>query len=78
MRSSPTPESLLLSAVGFAKLFVRGHRDLDEGVFSVLKAEFSDKEIVELFAYMSFICASQMFGASFDLKPRETYESLDT
>ena len=72
------PDPRISLAVGFAQLFVRDHREIDEGIFSVLKTEFSDKEIAELFAYMSFICASQMFGASLDLKPRETYESPGT
>ncbi|WP_428419916.1 carboxymuconolactone decarboxylase family protein [Methylibium sp.] len=61
-------------AVSFAQLFARDHRDIDEAAFSTLKAEFSEKEIIELLAFMSFFCASQMFGASLGLKPGKTYE----
>lgn len=65
-------------AVGFAQLFVRNHQDIDDSSFNVLKTEFSEKEISELFAFMSFICASQMYGASLGLKPRGTYEQPHT
>jgi alkylhydroperoxidase family enzyme len=67
----PDPRTSL--AVGFAQLFVRNHQDIDDSAFNVLKADFSEKEISELIAFMSFICASQMFGASLGLKPRDTY-----
>lgn len=65
-------------AVGFAQLFGRNHRDIDDSIFNALREKFSEKEIAELFAFMSFICASQMFGASLGLKPRENHERADT
>ncbi|MCK9388054.1 MAG: hypothetical protein M0Q22_06640 [Sulfuritalea sp.] len=68
------PDQKTLLAVDFAKRFVLGAKNIDDSAFNKLRTEFSEKEISELLAFMSYFCASQMFGASLGLKPAETYE----
>jgi alkylhydroperoxidase family enzyme len=67
------PDRRTSLAVGLAQRFVQDHRNIDTTTFEALRAEFSEKELCELFAYMSFFCASQMFGASLGLQPAEEY-----
>jgi hypothetical protein len=54
-------------AVTFADLYAKG-LDLDDATFEVLRAEFSEQELVELFAFVCLITASQRFGALFRLE----------
>lgn len=61
-------------AVGLAQLFVQSHQDLDEHVFAVVNQAFSEKKIAELFAFMVFLCVSQMSGALLGLKAGDAYE----
>lgn len=75
-KSQPDPKTAL--ALALAELFVRNHEVIDDPILCALKNEFSEREIAELLAFMSFTCASQMFGASLGLKPRETYERSDS
>ena len=65
-------------AVGCAEIFAQNPQDMDESVFDLLKTEFSEAEISELFAFMSFLSASQRFGAALGLESRETYEHVNT
>lgn len=54
-------------AVQFAKLW-KNHREITEEHISFLKNSFTEAEISELCALISFFCASQQFGASLGLK----------
>ena len=79
MAKAGRPDEQLLDqktflAVDFANSFVRGAKNIDDSAFNKLKTVFSEKEISELLAFISFFCASQMFGASLGLKPAKTYE----
>lgn len=62
-------------AVAIAQRVVENHRDFTDADFSTFKQVFSEAELSELFAFICFICASQMFGASLRLMPWQTYES---
>jgi alkylhydroperoxidase family enzyme len=50
-------------AVGFAEVFLKQKGDLSDDQFKVLKEYFSDAEISELCAFITFTTASQHFGA---------------
>jgi alkylhydroperoxidase family enzyme len=56
-------------AVAFAEVFLKQRGSIYESVFQVLKQSFSDQEISELCAFISFTTASQYFGAMLGLKP---------
>ena len=56
-----------LAAVKFADMFCKNSVDTKE--FEKLKSVFKDDEISELCAFISFISASQKFGATLDLQP---------
>lgn len=58
-------------AVGFAEVFGIQGSNVQDGLFKVLKESFSDEEISELIAFISFTSASQTFGALMDLRPEE-------
>lgn len=57
----------ILAAVKFADMFCKNSVDTKE--FEKLKSLFKDDEISELCAFISFISASQKFGATLDLQP---------
>jgi alkylhydroperoxidase family enzyme len=42
-------------AVGFAQLFVAGHKDIDSKQLHVLREHFTDQELVELVAFGSIL-----------------------
>jgi alkylhydroperoxidase family enzyme len=50
-------------AVGFAEVFLKQKGDISDPTFNVLKEYFSDVEISELCAFITFTTASQYFGA---------------
>ncbi|TGN17393.1 carboxymuconolactone decarboxylase family protein [Leptospira idonii] len=54
-------------AAAFADLFVKDHLSISQSHFQILKEEFSDKEIAELCAFISFTSASQKIGRIFHL-----------
>lgn len=56
-------------AVGFAEVFLKQRGRINESFFHVLKETFTDCEISELCAFISFTTASQYFGAMLSLKP---------
>lgn len=56
-------------AVTLADLFVKDHLTIDDQVFAVLREEFTDQELSLLCAYISFVTASQRFGALLRLRP---------
>ena len=49
-------------AVQLAKQFAEDHRLIDEGMLEVAKEHFSNAEIVELVAFISFMWAGGAFG----------------
>jgi len=67
-------------AVAFAETVLTNIQDLrsiDDTVFDVLKAEFSDAEIVELSVWTLFMIAGQAFGALMRIRestPEELHE----
>ncbi|MEU7748944.1 hypothetical protein [Nonomuraea sp. NPDC049158] len=65
--SHPDPKESL--AVALAELMLQGPRDITDAQFDVLRSEFSDAEISELLAWITFITASQTIGAVLQLKP---------
>lgn len=56
-------------AVTFAHTFVHNRKAIDDTMFHVLKQYWTEKEIVELCAYVCFITASQQLGFLFQLQP---------
>lgn len=55
------------AAVVFAKLCCENHKNLSDEDLEDLKQNFTEPEIAELCALISFFCASQKFGASLAL-----------
>lgn len=55
-------------AVGFAEVFLKQKSEIAESSFEVLRESFSEEEISELCAFISFTTASQYFGAMMKLK----------
>jgi alkylhydroperoxidase family enzyme len=58
-------------AVGFAQLFASGHKGIGARQIEVLRAHFSDQELVELVAFVSFMWAGGTFGSILGIKPSE-------
>lgn len=58
-------------AVGFAEVFLKQKSEIAESSFDVLREFFSEGEISELCAFISFMTASQYFGAMLKLKPEK-------
>ncbi|PPA71015.1 carboxymuconolactone decarboxylase family protein [Jeotgalibacillus proteolyticus] len=66
------PEPHLFSAktsiaVGFAEVFLKQKGNIPDTTFNVLKEYFSDAEMSELCAFITFTTASQYFGAMMKL-----------
>lgn len=58
-------------AVGFAEVFLKQKGDIDDSFFDILRDCFTEEEISELCAFISFTTASQYFGAMMKLKPEK-------
>lgn len=58
-------------AVGFAEVFLKQKGDIADSFFDILKEGFTEEEISELCAFISFTTASQNFGAMMKLKPEK-------
>lgn len=56
-------------ATAFAELFLLDHLSINEGHFEVLREAFSEKEILELCAFICFTTGSQRLGAVLNLTP---------
>ena len=56
-------------AVGLAQVFASGHQNVDASLLEPLRAHFSDAELVELVAFMSFMWAGGAFGNVFGIQP---------
>jgi alkylhydroperoxidase family enzyme len=63
------PDPKVALAIAYAQALLDDHRDLDESLFSLLREEFSEAEIVELTFWICFMTAGQMFGAIMDVGP---------
>lgn len=55
-------------ATAFADLFVKDVNSISKAHFEILREEFSDAEISQLCAFISFTTASQKLGKIFNLK----------
>lgn len=55
-------------AVAFAEMFAMDHKSILDAHFDLLKTCFTDTEISELCAFISFISASHRIGHVFNLK----------
>jgi alkylhydroperoxidase family enzyme len=58
-------------AVGFAEVFLKQKGDITESNFDILRECFTEEEISELCAFISFTTASQYFGAMTKLVPEK-------
>lgn len=56
-------------AVGFAEVFLKQQGDISDTTFFILKEHFTEREISELCAFITFTTAQQYFGAMMKLKP---------
>jgi len=56
-------------AVGFAEVFTKERGEIPDSSFKILKDYFSDAEISELCAFITFTAAQQHFGAIMKLQP---------
>ncbi|MBT2757601.1 carboxymuconolactone decarboxylase family protein [Mesobacillus foraminis] len=55
-------------ALGFTEVFIKQKEDMPDAAFHVLKEHFTDEEISELCAFITFTTASQYFGALMKLE----------
>lgn len=55
-------------AVGFAEVFNKQKGNIPDSIFGVLTEHFTDEEISELCAFITFTTASQYFGAIMKLE----------
>lgn len=55
-------------AVGFAEVFLKQNGNLSNPIFDLLRESFTDEEISELGAFITFTTASQSFGALMQLE----------
>ncbi|MCM3410218.1 carboxymuconolactone decarboxylase family protein [Metabacillus litoralis] len=70
-KGKPEPDKFdekISVAVGFAEVFLKQKGDISEFTFTILRDTFSDNEISELCAFISFATASQYFGAMMKLE----------
>ncbi|MFV2046337.1 carboxymuconolactone decarboxylase family protein [Metabacillus litoralis] len=70
-KGKPEPDKFdekISVAVGFAEVFLKQKGDISESTFTILRDTFSDNEISELCAFISFATASQYFGAMMKLE----------
>ncbi|MGE7926087.1 carboxymuconolactone decarboxylase family protein [Viridibacillus arvi] len=56
-------------AIGFAEVFLKQTGDIADSMFDILRECFTEEEISELCAFISFTIASQYFGAVMKLEP---------
>jgi alkylhydroperoxidase family enzyme len=66
-------------ALGFVELVVKDHEAIDDSTFEVLREEFTDDQILELCAWISFKFGANMLGSLTKLEParddqKATYE----
>ncbi|SHJ01388.1 carboxymuconolactone decarboxylase family protein [Lutispora thermophila] len=74
-KGKPDPDTFnekISVAIGFAEVFLKQKGDISDSTFEILKGYFSEGEISELCAFITFITAQQYFGAMMKLKPQNT------
>ncbi|MEH6945317.1 carboxymuconolactone decarboxylase family protein [Bacillus sp. JJ722] len=70
-KGKPEPDTFnekVTIAVGFAEVFLKQKGDITNSVFEILRECFTDEEISELCAFITFTTASQYFGAMMKLE----------
>lgn len=70
-KGKPEPDKLNIKtsiAVGFAEVFLKQKEDIPNSSFDILKDCFTEEELSELCAFISFTTASQYFGAMLKLE----------
>ncbi|KTD04644.1 carboxymuconolactone decarboxylase family protein [Legionella feeleii] len=65
--------SRLAAALRLANKFALDHLSIDQEEITHMKEYFSERELVELLAFCSFISAAQKFSASLGLQPANHY-----
>lgn len=69
-KGKPEPDKYneqIAVAVGFSEVFLKQKGSIPDSIFHVLKQSFSEEEISELCAFITFTTASQYFGAMMGL-----------
>jgi alkylhydroperoxidase family enzyme len=70
-KGKPEPDKFnekISIAVGFAEVFLKQKGDISDSIFNILRECFTEEEINELCAFITFTTASQYFGAMMKLK----------
>ncbi|WP_057767745.1 carboxymuconolactone decarboxylase family protein [Cytobacillus praedii] len=70
-KGRPEPDKFnerISMAVGFAEVFLKMRGEIGDSMFKILKECFSEEEISELCAFITFSSASQYFGALMKLE----------
>jgi alkylhydroperoxidase family enzyme len=70
-KGKPEPDKFnekISIAVGFAEVFLKQKGDISDSIFNILRECFTEEEISELCAFITFTTASQYFGAMMKLK----------
>ncbi|MFD2444134.1 carboxymuconolactone decarboxylase family protein [Bacillus sp. CGMCC 1.16607] len=58
-------------AVGFAEVFLKQKGDIADSTFDILREYFTEAEISEFCAFITFTTASQYFGAMMKIEPEK-------
>jgi len=72
-KGKPEPDTYnekISIAVGFAEVFIKQKGDIPDSTFTILKECFTEEEISELCAFITFTTASQYFGAMMKLEAK--------
>jgi alkylhydroperoxidase family enzyme len=64
-------------ATWYAEAFAKDHKAIEPSQISVLREHFTDAELVELIAFVSFMWAGGTFGKVLGIQPQEERSSSD-
>ncbi|MBT2727644.1 carboxymuconolactone decarboxylase family protein [Bacillus sp. ISL-75] len=70
-KGKPEPDKFnekISIAVGFTEVFLKQKGDVSDSIFNILRECFTEEEISELCAFITFTTASQYFGAIMKLE----------
>lgn len=70
-KGKPEPDKFngkISIAVGFAEVFLKQKGNISDSTFNILRECFTEEEISELCAFITFTTASQYFGAMMKLE----------
>ncbi|MGV3465124.1 MAG: carboxymuconolactone decarboxylase family protein [Heyndrickxia sp.] len=70
-KGKPEPDKFnekISIAVGFADVFLNEKGNISDSIFNILRESFTEEEISELCAFITFTTASQYFGAIMKLE----------